>query len=286
MITKARGLLALVGLAAILLGLPWLLLAVAHIGTPRFGWTLQALLSPDDGTLAFTLLKLVGWIVWMILTVAIGIELWAQLRRRPAPRLRGLRLPQHFARQMVGSAAALFVATAPFTIAAPSLAGSPAPGHAQQAVPRQHPGDTHPQSAPTLTKHSVATYTVKKGDTLSAIALAKTGRAANYPRIFDASKSIRQPGGRHLVDPDEIDIGWTLKIPKAGTSRDTSQREKTGHRIVQKRLHPPDPPRLRLRPPPHPRRARRPQVQGPPARAPNSPLTIPPRPAAHHQDGY
>lgn len=226
MITKARGLLALVGLAAILLGLPWLLLAVAHIGTPRFGWTLQALLSPDDGTLAFTLLKLVGWIVWMILTVAIGIELWAQLRRRPAPRLRGLRLPQHFARQMVGSAAALFVATAPFTIAAPSLAGSPAPGHAQQAVPRQHPGDTHPQSAPTLTKHSVATYTVKKGDTLSAIALAKTGRAANYPRIFDASKSIRQPGGRHLVDPDEIDIGWTLKIPKAGTSRDTSQRGK------------------------------------------------------------
>lgn len=285
MITKARGLLALVGLAAILLGLPWLLLAVAHIGTPRFGWTLQALLSPDDGTLAFTLLKLVGWIVWMILTVAIGIELWAQLRRRPAPRLRGLRLPQHFARQMVGSAAALFVATAPFTIAAPSLAGSPAPGHAQQAVPRQHPGDTHPQSAPTLTKHSVATYTVKKGDTLSAIALAKTGRAANYPRIFDASKSIRQPGGTWLTP---------TRSTSAGRSRSQRQAppairrngEKTGHRIVQKRLHPPDPPRLRLRPPPHPRRARRPQVQGPPARAPNSPLTIPPRPAAHHQDGY
>ncbi|MBP8918088.1 MAG: LysM peptidoglycan-binding domain-containing protein [Micropruina sp.] len=235
MINKVRGLLAVLGLAAILAGLPWLLLAVHHIGSPRLGWTLQglrdALLSPDDGTLAFTLLKIVGWIVWAILTIAIAVELWAQLQRHPAPRLRGLRLPQRLARQMVGAAAALFVAATPLTAGPPGLAGPATPAQVQESASHEHPSiQRHNQ--PHLARGSVTTYTVKKGDTLSAIALAKTGRAANYPRIFDASTAIRQPGGRHLSDPDEIDIGWTLKIPKldnTGKSRDTSQRAHDGH---------------------------------------------------------
>lgn len=54
---------------------------------------------------------------------------------------------------------------------------------------------------------------IKRGDTLSEIALEHTGKASNYPQIFKASKSITQPGGHHLSDPDVIDIGWKLTIP-------------------------------------------------------------------------
>ncbi len=59
-------------------------------------------------------------------------------------------------------------------------------------------------------------YTVRKGDTLSEIALEHLGDAYAYPEIFEASRTLTQPGGRHLTDPDVIGIGWTLAIPQAG----------------------------------------------------------------------
>lgn len=49
-------------------------------------------------------------------------------------------------------------------------------------------------------------YTVKKGDTLSAIAKAQYGNANKYAAIFDANKPM-------LKDPDEIYPGQVLRIP-------------------------------------------------------------------------
>lgn len=50
-------------------------------------------------------------------------------------------------------------------------------------------------------------YTVKKGDTLSAIAKATLGNANRYPEIFEANKPM-------LTHPDKIYPGQTLRIPK------------------------------------------------------------------------
>jgi nucleoid-associated protein YgaU len=49
-------------------------------------------------------------------------------------------------------------------------------------------------------------YTVKKGDTLSAIAKAQYGEASKYPVIFEANKPM-------LKDPDKIYPGQVLRIP-------------------------------------------------------------------------
>lgn len=51
-------------------------------------------------------------------------------------------------------------------------------------------------------------YTVKKGDTLSAIAKAQYGSANKYPQIFEANKPM-------LKDPDKIYPGQVLRIPPA-----------------------------------------------------------------------
>lgn len=67
-------------------------------------------------------------------------------------------------------------------------------------------------------------YVVRPGDTLSEIALDELGDAHAYPRIAKASRDIEQPGGRHLTDPDRIDVGWTLRIP-APTGRDHTEPE-------------------------------------------------------------
>lgn len=49
-------------------------------------------------------------------------------------------------------------------------------------------------------------YTVKSGDTLSAIAKAQYGNANDYPKIFEANKPM-------LSDPDKIYPGQVLRIP-------------------------------------------------------------------------
>ena len=50
------------------------------------------------------------------------------------------------------------------------------------------------------------TYTVKAGDTLSAIAKAQLGDANAYMKIFNANKD-------QLSDPDKIKPGQVLKLP-------------------------------------------------------------------------
>jgi nucleoid-associated protein YgaU len=60
-----------------------------------------------------------------------------------------------------------------------------------------------PAAAPAA---AAKTYTVKAGDTLSAIAKAELGNANSYMKIFEANRD-------QLSDPDKIKPGQVLKIP-------------------------------------------------------------------------
>ncbi|GLZ84970.1 peptidoglycan-binding protein LysM [Metapseudomonas resinovorans] len=60
-------------------------------------------------------------------------------------------------------------------------------------------------SAPAVTPARFVT--VKKGDTLSAIAKAEYGNANAYPKIFEANKPM-------LSHPDKIYPGQVLRIPE------------------------------------------------------------------------
>ncbi len=85
---------------------------------------------------------------------------------------------------------------------------------------------TMPTPSPRTGTRAGHTYTVRAGDTLSAIAHRELGDPDAYPAIFQASRHIRQPGGVHLVDPDVIDVGQTLVIP--GPARPTPTPPQTG----------------------------------------------------------
>jgi nucleoid-associated protein YgaU len=49
-------------------------------------------------------------------------------------------------------------------------------------------------------------YEVKKGDTLSGIAQRFYGKAADYPKIFEANREV-------IKDPDKIFVGQKIRIP-------------------------------------------------------------------------
>ena len=83
-------------------------------------------------------------------------------------------------------------------------------------------------------------YTVTRGDTLSEIALEHLGDATDWPKIAKASRAIAQPDGRRLTDPDQIDIGWTLRIPDK-PSKTAALADRTRH-------HPSDTPNTRADP--------------------------------------
>jgi LysM repeat protein len=74
--------------------------------------------------------------------------------------------------------------------------GGTAPASAPPAAPA-----AAPQPAATA-----KTYTVKAGDTLSAIAKAHLGNASAYMRIFELNKD-------QLTDPNKIQPGQVLRLP-------------------------------------------------------------------------
>jgi nucleoid-associated protein YgaU len=59
---------------------------------------------------------------------------------------------------------------------------------------------------PAAAEPAARTYTVKSGDTLSAIAKQHLGDANGYMKIFEANRD-------QLSDPDKIKPGQVLKIP-------------------------------------------------------------------------
>ncbi|MFE1776419.1 LysM peptidoglycan-binding domain-containing protein [Streptomyces sp. NPDC059008] len=122
-----RALLGLVVLLALVGGVPFMLLALGHQPTELTGG-LDALLRPDDGTLFLVVLTLIGWAGWGAFTLSAVIELVAVLRRRSAPRLKGLGGLQSFAGFLIGG----------LVLLAPTVASAATPQTATAAVTAPH----------------------------------------------------------------------------------------------------------------------------------------------------
>ncbi|MFB4269627.1 LysM peptidoglycan-binding domain-containing protein [Nonomuraea sp. GTA35] len=72
------------------------------------------------------------------------------------------------------------------------------------------------------------THTVTSGESLWAISKQHLGKGAHYKKIFKLNRGRPQPGGARLTDPDVLEPGWRLILPKHG--RDAQQGAKPVHR--------------------------------------------------------
>ncbi|MFB6808856.1 LysM peptidoglycan-binding domain-containing protein [Streptomyces sp. NPDC056387] len=85
----------------------------------------------------------------------------------------------------------------------------------------QLPADARPAATggetPQRTGTAPATYSVRKGDSLSAIAATTLGNADRYQEIFDLNKGQVLPDGSTFTDPDLIHPGQQLTLPHPAT---------------------------------------------------------------------
>lgn len=212
-----KGLGALLALAVAIVGVPVVLEFVAGNPIPDAlpSWSQigTSLTSRDDGTQLLGLLKYAAWAGWALFVLSVVADVITRLRGLPTPRLGP---QQHLATQLVGAVLAL-------AFSVPTAV--PATAHPMQTVSASQSDAASPaerrgalasnlaQDDDTGQQQHFEEYRVRRGDCLWDIAWNELGEPERWPEIFDASRSIGQPDGRHLADPDLIVTGWVLHIP-------------------------------------------------------------------------
>lgn len=72
---------------------------------------------------------------------------------------------------------------------------------------------------PTSARRQPRAVTVRRGDTLSGLALEHLGAAERWPQIAEANHEL-------ITDPDHIEVGWRLVIPGAATLSRRVERDR------------------------------------------------------------
>ncbi|WP_349829228.1 LysM peptidoglycan-binding domain-containing protein [Brevibacterium litoralis] len=227
-----RGIAAIVGVLALLVGLPLTLVLV--VGNPFAGWNgLDALTSGLTAGMVFDVFVVVLWLAWFYFTVSVVVELFRWFHNK---RVYGTGLGPGeggpLARRMVASIMLLFSA-ATF---APSFGTLLEPGAEQATVAAEMEReeamveymDHHIEQQRTAVGSAevgdrvddgrVVTYVVQSPegrhyDTLWDIAERYLGDGMRYKEIFELNRDRVQADGTSLRDADLIYPGWTLRLP-------------------------------------------------------------------------
>jgi hypothetical protein len=221
-----RGLAALVGVAILVVGVPFAL--IAWVGWPlpteaptlsEVGAALRDTYIPDEFLVKG--LAVVCWLVWIELTASLLVEAVAYVRGRKAgavPLAGGL---QRGAARLVATVAllgSLFAAKA-----LPDSGGlglralsAPATRPVVTLVADEPPDDPVARAGAAVGARLAAspTYEVRRRDTLWDIAERHLGDPFRWREIFLLNQGKLQPDGRCLTDPDLIYAGWRLELPE------------------------------------------------------------------------
>lgn len=253
----ARGIAALLLLAAFVAGIPALLLAVSPIRTltlPTWSEMTDSITRPDDGHLFLAALAMLAWLAWAAFTVCVVVEAVAVVRGLPSPRLPFLGPPQRAASALV-AAAAVILSIQPIPAVAPASfhevsATAVTTGHPTSLAPRIDSRSGHPASAArtgtppgsagraSSTRTGAApkraathkTVTVRRGDTLWGLAVQHLGSGSRYAEIAKLNYGRVQSDGRALTEAHWIYPGWVLQLPAdaAGVRQASAIEASTG----------------------------------------------------------
>lgn len=200
-----RGLASAVLLVGLLIGVPILLI----LGV---GWPLpQGIPSGSDivttiktgavpPSTIWKSISVVVWVLWSLLFAGVGVEAWAHLRGRVAPRVALLpSFIQRFSAQIMGTT--LLVA---FSLQHPGIATA---DNQELLAPTTFKIDAEPADAGPLT------HTVERNDSLRQVAERYLGDPNRWTEVFVLNKGQAQTDGGSLSDPSQLQAGWELVMP-------------------------------------------------------------------------
>lgn len=227
-----RGLGSLIALLILLVGIPLGLIVFAGNPIPSWDDVMRLTSVPDYGGKFFmgTLLPIVGWILWGTFAIGFLVELPAQLRRVPAPRLPGLRLQQQGAGFLIAAVVVMFAGVSP-TIAAPSSASADEPTAVVAAmsstITPAAAVEARTETAVATEAPAAPTYTVQDGDSLWRIAQQTLGSGERWKEIADLNYGVEQADGWSLTPENWLNAGWVLTLPSDAPGGTTSSAETT-----------------------------------------------------------
>lgn len=227
-----KGLGSLIALLVLLVGIPVGL--IVFVGNPIPSWeeVMRLASVPDYGGRFFmgTLLPIVAWILWGTFAAGFLVELPAQLRRVPAPRLPGLRLQQQGAGFLIAAVVVMFAGVSP-AIGAPSSASAVEPtaavAAASSTVTPAAAFEAHTETTIAAEAPAAPTYTVQDGDSLWRIAQQTLGSGERWKEIADLNYGVEQADGWSLTPENWLNAGWVLALPSDAPSGASSSTEAT-----------------------------------------------------------
>lgn len=214
-----KGLLALVVLAALVVGVPVLLARVAAWPLPTSMPSAEAIgdaltRGGLPATFVVKAVAVVVWIAWVQLVLSIGLEVAAALRHRRLARVPGLG---------AGRALAAPLVTAVVTLVA-SFGGlrplgamtAPIPPLTVVSTPEQQPPAAMAEARPPADPLDAAPgwWTVQPRDTFWGIAEATLGSGERWREIERLNRGREvAPGVLLLPGADLLRVGWKLRLP-------------------------------------------------------------------------
>ena len=225
-----RGLVALAGVAILVVGLPAAL--AAWVGWPlpaevpslsQIGDALRDTYIPDE--FLVNVLAVVCWLVWIELVASLLVEAVAYARGRKAgavPFAGGL---QRGAARLIATVALLGSLLATKGVSGSGGLGLRAlvPPASQQPLVTMAADEATEERAARAGAEvgsrlaAAPTYEVQRRDTLWDIAERHLGDPFRWQEIFHLNQGRVQPDGRCLTDPDLIHAGWRLELPDDAT---------------------------------------------------------------------
>jgi DNA-binding SARP family transcriptional activator len=236
------GLVAIVALAAIIIGLPVVLYHYGGSPLPRHlaSWHRFAAIMTgrDNGWMLLAVVRDCSWLAWLLFTFSVLAAARAAIRGDRGPRLRlgGL---QSVAARLVTLAALTFAASPALTQVASAAvvstqhgAASPIPDsvagtrhgaaltvRGRATAPTARPPDSASQGLPAAVAAATSAtklLTVRHGDCLWSIAQRYLESGERYPEIAGLNYGRDMGDGQVFTNPSLIEPGWRLIMPAHG----------------------------------------------------------------------